>query len=157
MQVQWLYIQSRELTYVRLAFRLFPPFPILHRIALHDTTLPSGGGQTGTEPIFVMAGSRATTCTYSLHRNTGIFGPNTEDFKPDRWNSIQPQPWEFLPFSYGARSCLGQDKARIEAAYILCVMAQRFAKLESRDDRAWKGESKLSVRNAHGVLVGLST
>jgi cytochrome P450 len=124
-----------------------------HRIAKQNTTLPSGGGPSGNDPIFVPKGSRATTCTYSIHRDRAVFGDDIESFRPDRWETIKPEPWEFTPFGYGARKCLGEDKARLEAAYALARFGRAFEQLLSRDDRGWKGESKLSVRNAHGVLV----
>jgi hypothetical protein len=42
-----------------------------------------------------------------------------------------------------------------ETAYMLGRFAQRFARVESRDERPWKGVLTLTAKNAHGCLVGM--
>ena len=123
------------------------------RTSLRDTVLPRGGGPDGSAPIFVPADSRIITLFYGLHRNRQVFGEDIESFRPNRWNDINPGPWEYLPFSNGPRVCIGREKAMGEAAYIIARMAQRFEKLESRDDREWAGQWALTVKNANGCKV----
>ena len=46
-------------------------------------------------------------------------------------------------------------KVLVEAAYTLVRMAVRFETLGSRDDRPWKGDIKLTWKNAYGCKVAL--
>ncbi|KAI0535923.1 cytochrome P450 [Xylaria digitata] len=135
--------------------RLYPISPLLGRIALCDTILPAGGGPSHDRPIFVPKGSPVVMAYYALHRNPSVFGDDIEPFKPERWDSVKPQQWEFLGFGNGDRACLGQQKAMIEAAYVLARFAREFEKLESRDARDWKGELKLTCKSAHGCKIAV--
>ncbi|EHK97179.1 putative Cytochrome 52A12 [Glarea lozoyensis 74030] len=100
------------------ALRLYPVFPVLARVALSDTTLPTGGGKNQDLPIFVPKGSTVVMSYYTLHRDTSIFGSNVETFRPERWDEIHPEQWEFLPFGGGLRACMAQNKVLVEAAKI---------------------------------------
>jgi hypothetical protein len=42
-----------------------------------------------------------------------------------------------------------------ETAFVLCRLAQRFEKLESRDKNPWKGHQTLTAKNANGCKVAL--
>ncbi|TVY14574.1 Cytochrome P450 monooxygenase fsdH [Lachnellula arida] len=137
------------------SLRLHPLFASNSRVAAIDTILPTGGGPNGSAPIYVPAGSKVSVSYYTLHRQKSVFGEDVEIFNPDRWNHISPDSWEFLPFSHGPRSCAGRHKALGEASYIIARMASEFARIESRDDRAWTEDVKLVVRNFHGCKVSL--
>lgn len=125
------------------------------RTALKDTIIPVGGGPDGSAPVFVTAGSRIISSFYALHRKTSVFGEDVELFDPDRWNNINPGPWEFMPFGNGPRSCAGQHKALLEAAYLLVKMVKRFVRIDSRDQKEWAGEWNLVVKNFNGCKVAL--
>jgi cytochrome P450 len=90
---------------------------------------------------------------YALHRDPNVFGNDVETFRPERWDTIKPGQWEFLGFGGGNRACLGQQKAMLEASYVLARLSQAIEKLKSRDDREWKGELKLTCKSAHGCKV----
>lgn len=135
--------------------RLYPIFPLLNRVALRDTSLPVGGGAGQDAPVFVPQGTTAQMGYFALHRDARVFGSDVEAFRPERWDEMKPELWEFVPFGGGARACLGRDKALVEAAFVLSRLALRFVALEGRDARAWKGEMKLTCQNANGCLVGL--
>lgn len=92
---------------------------------------------------------------YTLHRDKEVYGEDVENFNPDRWESIRPGPWQFMAFGGGQRVCLGQQKALAEASYTLIRLAQAFQRVESRDDRDWAGDQKLTARNAHGCQVAM--
>ena len=114
-----------------------------------------GGGSRGNQPIFVPAGTKILADFYALHRDKAVYGENVESFNPDRWDSIQPSSWQFMAFGGGQRACLGQQKAIIEASYTLIRLAQSFKRIESRDDRDWAGDQKLTAKNVHGCKVAL--
>ena len=127
------------------------------RTALQDTMLPTGGGVRGDRPVFVPAGTRIAVSYYALHRVPSVYGPDVEAFKPDRWNSISPSSWEYMPFGGGARGCVGRQKALAEASFVLVKIVQKFRCIESRDDREWAGQMKLTARNANGCRIALIT
>jgi cytochrome P450 len=137
--------------------RLYPVFPQLEREALNDVTFPVGGGPKQEDPVFVPKGTRVLTGYHALHRDLRVFGDDVEAFSPDRWESIAPTQWQFLPFGAGGRACLAREKALVEAAFVLARVAFRFETLESRDSREWKGAMRLNCQNAHGCLVSLRT
>ncbi|TVY58755.1 Cytochrome P450 monooxygenase fsdH [Lachnellula cervina] len=138
-----------------LALRLYPVFPLLARVALSDATLPVGGGINQTDRVYVPKGSSVVMSYFALHRDPLVFGNDVEDFRPERWESIRPEQWQFMPFGGGNRACLGQQKALVEAAYVLVRMASTFGTLQSRDNAPWKGELKLTCKSANGCKVAL--
>ena len=140
---------------IAVALRLYPVFPVLARDALVDTTLPTGGGLHGDKPIFAPAGTRVVGDMYTLHRNESIFGPNVHTFDPDRWNSIQPGPWQDMTFGGGMRACLGRNKALGEASCTLIRLAQSYKRIESKDSADWAGVLQLVARNINGCKVAL--
>jgi len=60
-----------------------------------------------------------------------------------------------VPFGGGPRNRLGQQKLLVEAAYVLVRMATSFERLESRDEKMWKGDIKLTCKNVNGCKVAL--
>lgn len=137
--------------------RIYPVFPVLHRTALQDTQLPTGGGPKQDLPIFVPKGTIVLMGYYALHRDPSVFGEDVEEFRPERWQSIKPSAWEFMGFGGGSRACLGQQKALVEAAFVLVRLALKYKSCESRDDRAWEGEMKLTCKSKHGCRVAFSS
>ncbi|MEM7112114.1 MAG: cytochrome P450 [Chloroflexota bacterium] len=52
--------------------------------------------------------------------------PEPERFKPERWFSIKPTAFEYLPFGAGPRMCIGAGFATLEAKLVLSAVVQRF-------------------------------
>ncbi|KAL9095483.1 MAG: hypothetical protein Q9165_002354 [Trypethelium subeluteriae] len=140
---------------IRESLRLYPVFPTLARVALVDTVLPRGGGPDGSSPIFAPAGTRALSNFFTLHRDKFAFGTNVEEFDPDRWERISPDPFEYMAFGAGQRACLGRQKAMAEASVALIRITQRFKRITSRDERAWCGEQRMVCMNVNGCKVAL--
>ena len=88
--------------------RLYPPVPLNSRQAVKDTTLPRGGGPDGMAKVFVRKDQQVDYTVYVLHRNRDLWGPDADDFKPERWIKRKPG-WEYLPFNGGPRLCLGRE------------------------------------------------
>lgn len=139
-----------------IVLRLYPVLPGLKRIALRDTVLPVGGGPDGRSPVFCPAGTHFDTSFYVLHHQAKTWGPDVEEFNPDRWETFQPKSWEYVPFAGGPRMCAGHQKATLEASYVVARMLQEFEKIESRDSRPWAGQVRLTSRNANGCLVSFT-
>ena len=45
---------------------------------------------------------------------------------PARWTEIEPSPYEYVPFSAGARMCIGAAVAMMEIMIALAMKLQRF-------------------------------
>jgi len=43
-----------------------------------------------------------------------------------------PERWQYIPFSAGPRTCIGQQFALTEMSYVLARMFQQFGSVESR-------------------------
>ncbi|KAF2649655.1 cytochrome P450 [Lophiostoma macrostomum CBS 122681] len=137
--------------------RLYPVFPQNNRVALRDTILPTGGGSTGTYPIFAPAGTVFGTAFSTLHRDKQIWGADAELFRPSRWeNGFQPPPFTFMPFGGGLRQCLAQQKATMETSYIVARLLQEFEDIKSEDDRMYKGQFALTAKNANGCWISVT-
>lgn len=128
----------------------------MNRIALKDTILPTGGGPTGTSPIFIPSGTNFDTSWYNLHRLPLIWGLDAAEFKPERWEHFKPGPWQYVPFGGGPRGCLGRTKALTEASYVIVRILREFNNIESRDDRDWTGQVQLTAKNVHGCKIALT-
>jgi len=146
-------IQTVAEHYPTAALRLYPVFPQMNRVARVDTIFPIGGGPDGKSPIFAPAGTGFDTSWYNLHRLKSVWGEDADDFKPERWETFRPEPWQYLPFGGGPRSCLGRTKALVEASYVIVTLMREFSHIESRDGRGWTGQVQLTAKNANGCKI----
>jgi cytochrome P450 len=87
--------------------RIVAIVPMNERIALRDTTLPRGGGEDGSKPIFVREGIQVLIPTYAMQHRPDIWGDDAEEFRPERWEG-RKTGWEWIPFGGGPRKCLGR-------------------------------------------------
>lgn len=137
------------------ALRVFPVLTNNSRVALQDTTLPVGGGKDGKARIFMAVGSTVKMNYYVLHRLPALWGDDADEFRPERWEGLKLDTFQYLPFGGGMRQCIGQQKALMEASYVITRILQEFTHIESRDSRPWKGHVHLSAHNAHGCNIAL--
>ena len=82
--------------------RLQGSSPTSQRWALDDITLSSG--------IEIKKGDRVTIDLLTANRSTDIYGPDAEEFNPDRELADGAAPWG-LSFGQGMHACIGQDLA----------------------------------------------
>ncbi|KJZ74563.1 hypothetical protein HIM_06159 [Hirsutella minnesotensis 3608] len=155
------YDELRNLKYVQCclneSLRLHPVVPRNGRIAIRDTVLPLGGGKDGLSPVFVPKGTLVGYHVHVMHRRVDFYGPDAEEFRPERWEKGQLQPrWEYLPFNGGPRICVGQRYALTEVGYVLVRMAQEFEILQSRDPGPWEESLTLTVCSRNGTKVSLT-
>ncbi|KAF5024214.1 hypothetical protein F66182_3728 [Fusarium sp. NRRL 66182] len=148
--------QLKEMTYLKWcvneSLRLHPVIPTNARVAVRDTTIPRGGGADGQSPLFISKGTAMFYNVYAMHRNEDVFGPDPEEFIPERWQDLRPG-WGYLPFNGGARACIGQQYALLETHFVVARMAQTFTQLESRDDREWMELYALALCSKNGTRV----
>ncbi|KAL9611679.1 MAG: hypothetical protein Q9167_003674 [Letrouitia subvulpina] len=150
------------LTLALSALRLYPSVPVNNRVALRTTTLPKGGGPDGRSPVLVRRGQAVAYCVYALHRQPHLYGDNSEEFRPERWDDkdmplFQNETyanWGYLPFNGGPRVCLGQDFALIEASYTIVRLLQRYPKVEMAEDQAYEKPGSEAQKMTLVMAVG---
>lgn len=65
---------------------------------------------------------------YNIHRLTDIWGPDADEFRPERWEAATPrQRNAFIPFSHGPRACVSRNVAEIELKLIAVTRARRYS------------------------------
>lgn len=89
--------------------RLYPPAWSFGRAPRTDDTL---GGYS------VPAGHLVMLVPWATHRDRERF-PQPEAFDPSRFLGEAPEPFSYLPFGGGPRTCIGHAFARIEAQIVL--------------------------------------
>lgn len=112
--------------------RLYPVVPFNVRLALHDTTLPRGGGPDGLSPMGILKDTPIGYSTLVMQRRDDIYPPGSDplEFNPDRWSEWQPKPWTYIPFNGGPRICIGQQFALTEMGYTIVRILQRFDRIQ---------------------------
>lgn len=74
------------------------------------------------------AGTVLSVPTYTIHRSKEIWGPDADDFRPERWEKPTPrQKNAFVPFSIGPRACVGRNVAEMELRLIAATWARRYS------------------------------
>lgn len=131
----------------REAMRLYPPVAFLSRDVSHDETL------AGT---FMPAGSSAVIPTWLMHRHKAHWD-DPHAFDADRFSRPETrdaQRLAYMPFSLGARVCVGAAFALQEATLVLASILRRF-RLETLPGHEPQPVSRLTVRSANGIRLRL--
>lgn len=118
--------------------RLYPVVPFNVRLALHDTTLPRGGGPDGLSPVGILKDTPIGYSTLVMQRRPDLYPssspsspiPDHLTFSPERWETWQPRPWQYIPFNGGPRICIGQQFALTEMGYTIVRLLQRYEGVE---------------------------
>jgi len=76
-------------------------------------------------PYYLLKGTIVLYSPFIMHRLPDVFTEPAR-FLPDRWLTIDPGPYEYLPFGAGPRMCIGTHFALMQMKIILSMMLQRF-------------------------------
>ena len=96
---------------VRESLRMFPPVPYTIRIATDDADVLGAA---------VRRGDRVLCSHFYTHRREASFS-HPSRFDPERWQALQPDAFEYLPFSVAPRICIG---AGFSSAVLKRVLAE---------------------------------
>ena len=124
--------------------RLFPAGTWTARLAMQDFQLDSHPLPKGT--WIVMS-------PYVTHRIPEIF-PEPYQFKPERWLSIHPSAYEFMPFSAGPRYCIGTSLALMQLKVAMSILLKRYRYALKPGTRVECGGFN-SIRPKHGLPMVL--
>jgi cytochrome P450 len=90
-------------------------------------------GRIVSEPIvagnlIIPEGAEVGMNPWVVHRHEETWGPDFEEFKPERWEDGDFLELEkkMLAFGGGGRVCLGKDVAMLEIAKVACELIRRF-------------------------------
>ncbi|KAL6054597.1 hypothetical protein STEG23_001414, partial [Scotinomys teguina] len=103
---------------IKEALRLYPPVPGVSRDLSTPVTFPDGRS--------LPKGISVLLSFYGLHHNPSVW-PNPEVFDPSRFAPNSPRhSHSFLPFSGGARNCIGKQFAMNELKVAVALTLLRF-------------------------------
>ncbi|KAJ3321561.1 hypothetical protein HDV06_004097 [Boothiomyces sp. JEL0866] len=100
--------------------RMHPPVQRITKVCKKDTVLPSG--------YFVPGNTNCAISANALHNNPDVY-PEPQTFNPDRWlpeEESKRSPFSWLPFSIGARGCIGRQFAMLEAKIVLATIVRYY-------------------------------
>eukprot|EP00005_Dracoamoeba_jomungandri_P003258 CAMPEP_0174252620 /NCGR_PEP_ID=MMETSP0439-20130205/2013_1 /TAXON_ID=0 /ORGANISM="Stereomyxa ramosa, Strain Chinc5" /LENGTH=451 /DNA_ID=CAMNT_0015333183 /DNA_START=311 /DNA_END=1666 /DNA_ORIENTATION=+ len=125
--------------------RLNPPVPMLDREAAVDHTFANG--------VKIPKGCYATPFFHAAQTNKNYFRDPLK-FIPERWLDKETKhnlhPYCFSPFSQGARNCVGQRLAMLEATIILSQIVKHFDfNCDLEEPVHMKFEGTMTPKNFH--------
>jgi cytochrome P450 len=98
------------------SMRILPAVPFTIRIVSRETEL---GG------ISLRPRDRVICSHFITHHLPELY-EEPERFRPDRWFSIDPNQYEYLPFSAGPRWCIGKNLAMAMMKIVLARIVQKW-------------------------------
>ena len=100
------------------ALRLCPPGPSIPRLITQDLEV---------DGYLVKAGTLCAIGVYAMHRDPALWDRPLE-FDPDRFTAEKAAArdrWQYIPFSAGPRTCIGDHFAMLEATLALATIVRR--------------------------------
>lgn len=91
---------------------------------------------------------------YMIHRDPLVWGPDAEQFNPDRWGG-EIKPGSFIPFGGGPRRCAGDQYALREAAILLVNMFRCFRVSMADPNYKLETDSELTTRPKERIFLKL--
>jgi cytochrome P450 len=136
--------------------RLYPPAPMVVRYCVGEHVI-------GTErPLRIPVGTTILVNNYVLHRRSDLW-PRADEFDYTRWirdpktglKPKLPHAFAYLPFAAGARNCIGQNFALLEAKIMLAMFVQR-CNFELVPGQKIVPEFKITMRPKYGLWLKIS-
>lgn len=102
---------------IKESMRVLPASSYSQRVAQTETRLGEVTCRAGASVVFSQ---------FVTHRRADLYR-DADSFLPDRWQTLAPSPYAYLPFGAGPRMCLGGPLALAEMKVILPRIMRRFA------------------------------
>ncbi|XP_047172016.1 cytochrome P450 714A1-like [Vigna umbellata] len=107
---------------IQETLRLYPPASFVSREAYEDIQIGH---------LNVPKGAYLWTLIPTLHRDPEVWGPDANEFKPERFSEGVSKackfPSSYAPFGLGTRLCLGKNFALVELKVVLALIISRFS------------------------------
>jgi len=117
---------------------MFPPVLAIPKRSAEDTSLTTENAQGVKTTIPVPAGTNIALDVAGLHYNPRYWS-DPHEFNPSRFLKDWPRD-AFMPFSAGARACLGRKFFETEGIAILTMLVLRY-KIEVKEELQFARES----------------
>ncbi|MBZ0285441.1 MAG: cytochrome P450 [Anaerolineae bacterium] len=101
---------------IKESMRLLPP--VVYTVRVGSEPFELGGYNLAKDSAVLLS-------HYITHRLPEIYA-NPDQFQPERWAALDVSPYEYLPFSAGARMCIGATFASLEMRIVLAMLLSRF-------------------------------
>jgi len=118
--------------------RLFPPAPSIPKVAMEDTTLTVNNADGGKTTFPLVAGTEICLHVPGLHYNPRYW-KEPHRFMPERFLGDWPRD-AFIPFSLGARACLGRRFFETEGIAVMTTLVSKY-KIEIKEEPEFAGET----------------
>ncbi|XP_010273731.1 PREDICTED: cytochrome P450 714C2-like [Nelumbo nucifera] len=107
---------------IQETLRLYPPSSFIAREAFKEKHI---------DELCIPKGVNLWIPIATLHRLPEIWGPDSDEFKPERFaqgiSGACKLPQMYMPFGLGPRTCLGQKFAMVELKIILSLIVSKFS------------------------------
>ncbi|CAI2327041.1 unnamed protein product [Caenorhabditis sp. 36 PRJEB53466] len=106
---------------VKETLRMYPLASIVHSRKCMQSTTVLG--------LQIEEGTNVAVDTWTLHYDPKIWGPDAEEFKPERWSSGDESFMKrgYLPFGLGPRQCVGLRLAYMEEKLLLTHILRKYS------------------------------
>ncbi|KAJ1387502.1 Cytochrome P450 [Sesbania bispinosa] len=132
---------------IQEVLRLYPPAAFVSREAYRDIQIGD---------LVVPKGVCLWTLIPTLHRDPEIWGPDANEFKPERFSEGVSKackyPQAYVPFGVGNRLCLGKNFAMVELKVVLALIISKFSFSLSPSYRH-SPAYRMIVEPGHGVYI----
>ncbi|KAF9007863.1 cytochrome P450 [Cyathus striatus] len=134
--------------------RMIPPVPAIPKHTTEHTAFKVNDIHGNTQEVEVPKDSSIILSVAGVHYNPKYWD-EPEKFNPERFLDNWPR-YAFMPFSAGARICLGQKFAETEVLAVLSFICSKY-QISLRDDPLYAGETfEEKKARALKMFVGLS-
>ncbi|KAL5192504.1 Cytochrome P450 714A1 [Glycine soja] len=132
---------------IKEVLRLYPPAAFVSREAYEDIQIGN---------LNVPKGVCLWTLIPTLHRDPEIWGPDANEFKPERFSEGVSKacrfPHAYEPFGLGTRLCLGKNFAMVQLKVVLALIISKFSFSLSPSYRH-SPAYRMIVEPGHGVHI----
>lgn len=131
---------------IKEGMRLYPAVPKLHRTLTKSIICGNLQFAKGTE---------ISINVIDIQRDPKYF-PEPEKFLPDRFNAVDREDlnrYAYVPFSFGARSCLGKKFALLEMKIVLSKIVKSFKIIPVKQEKDIKFKTGFLLRSLEDFNV----
>lgn len=143
------YQHLQDMKYLELVIketlRLFPPVPFIGRLLTEDVKY---------KDHIIPKNTVITLFIYGINRDPD-FHESPDEFKPERFLHDGKKPFSYVPFSAGARNCIGQKFALLEMKSMISKIIRNFELYPTNPPHKLELASEAVLKSINGVKLRL--